>query len=54
MQIIYSTNTNFALDFERRRLVDLAVKFGLGDERVLRQSERVDRLVNEHMKGQVK
>lgn len=53
MQIFYSTNTDFALDFERRKMVDLAVKLGLDDERVIEQSEKLDALIVEAQKRKV-
>ena len=34
------------LDAERQRLIDYAMRYGLGDERTIRQSQVVDELVN--------
>ena len=33
------------LDAERQRLIDYAMRYGLGDERTIRQSQIVDELV---------
>lgn len=34
------------LDAERQLLIDYAMRYGLGDERTIRQSQVVDELVN--------
>ena len=34
------------LDAERQRLIDYAMRYGLADERTIRQSQVVDKLVN--------
>ena len=34
------------LDAERQRLIDCAMRYGLADERTIRQSQVVDKLVN--------
>jgi hypothetical protein len=34
------------LDAERQRLIDYAMRYGLADERTIRQSQVVDELVN--------
>jgi hypothetical protein len=47
MQTFYSANTDFALDFERRKMVDLAMALGLDHPAVIEQSQRLDVLVNE-------
>ena len=33
------------LDAERQRLIDCAMRYGLGDERTIRQSQVVDKLM---------
>lgn len=41
------------IDQERERLTIAARCWGFGDERTIRQSERVDRLVNDYMREQL-
>lgn len=50
MKIIYSDNTNFAIEFERRVLDIMVQWYGLEDERVLEQSQKLDRLILEEQK----
>lgn len=38
------------LDAERQRLIDYAMRYGLADERTIRQSQIVDELVNVEMR----
>ncbi len=40
------------IDRERELLKRIAQKWGFSDERTLRQSERVDRLINNYMLGE--
>ena len=47
MKIIPFSRT---LDAERQRLIDCAMRYGLGDERTIRQSQIVDELVNVEMR----
>ena len=44
---------NLRCDIEKQKLIDLAMKYGLDDPRVIAQSHKVDKLVNEMQRRRV-
>lgn len=49
----YSDNTNFAIEFECRVLDIMVQWYGLQDERVIAQSQKLDRLIVEEQKRRI-